>query len=175
MGGNNILRPNNLFDLENQVINDLTDFNKKYAIYLRCGNTGNANSQNIDLSEYPCPSGDKTILYNDVQNAYNKLTSRVAPLGSIFVLQNAVQNMDISGGTTPSTYLENYQMIMAKYAEIVKKRQSLDANLAELYEIGDTKSNFYQRQLMMSSYTKILLTIIASSTVVILFFNMKKK
>ena len=175
MGGNNVLKPNNLFVLENQVIYDLTEFNKKYAIYLRCGNTGNPNNSKIDLNEHPCPSEDRTVLYNDVKNAYDKLTQTVAPLGSIVVLQNAINSMDTSEGTTPAQYMQNYQTIMSKYEDIVKKRQSLDANLAELYEIGDTKSNFYQRQLMMTSYTKILLTIIASSTLLAIFITMRKK
>jgi hypothetical protein len=62
-----------------------------------------------------------------------------------------------------------------KYKEIVKNRQSLDAKLAELYEIGDTTSNFYQKKLVSTSYTKILLTVLATSLVVTAFVVARRK
>ena len=166
MPNNNIITPNNLFNLENQVIVDLTDFNRKYEVYSRCvatgGTTGltNQNNKNINLAGKPCPT-DVSRLSADLEKAYLKLTQPTAPLGSIVLLKNAINSMSSTGGITPQEYLNNYNTIMNTYQEVLKKRQSLDASLTELYEVGDNKSNFYQRQLMATSYTKILLTSLA--------------
>lgn len=64
---------------------------------------------------------------------------------------------------------------MNNYGYIKNLRQDLDAKLSDLYEIGDTKSNFYQRKLMSDSYTKILLTILATSLTVVVFISMSRK
>jgi hypothetical protein len=168
---NNILRPNNLFDLENTVMQDLTNFNKKYAAYLRCGNNHNLN---IDNTRYPCSENDKKVMLGDVEEAYTKLVNNTEPKGSINKLNDAINAMG-DGGITNETYAIRYKTIIDTYSDVVKKRQSIDANLAELYEIGDTRTNFYQRQLMTTSYTKILLTIIASTLTVVIFLNMRKK
>jgi succinate dehydrogenase/fumarate reductase flavoprotein subunit len=173
MSGNNTLHPNDLFALENQVISDLTDFNKKYTLFLRCENTNNPNRSKINFVDQPCPTNTISIR-QDAINAYNKLTNTSSPIGSIVQLQNAINKMD-SDATTPKQYLQNYHNIMNSYTEIVKKRQSLDASLVELYEIGDNSSSFYQKKLVSTSYTKILLTILATSLTVAVFISIRNK
>jgi hypothetical protein len=173
-GGNNILSPANIFELENEVINDLTNFNKLYSAYFRCASVTSTSVR--DSVSYPCSDADKAVTQQQVNDAYAKLSSTTTtPQGSIVRLNAAISAMGTTGGTTPSQYVENYNAIMRSYSEIIKKRQQLDAGLAELYEIGDTKNNFYQRQLMATSYGKILLTIIASSITVGIFLTLKKQ
>jgi succinate dehydrogenase/fumarate reductase flavoprotein subunit len=168
---NNLVEPNNLFVLENAVIADLTDFNKKYRLYLTCGTTGNKNQTYFDKSI--CPT-DSTTLRSNVDIAYAKLTSD--PNGSLVLLQNAINNLpQTTGGIDQTQYIKNYYDIMNKYKEVVNKRQSLDAKLAELYEIGDTSSNFYQKKLISTSYTKILLTVLATSLTIAAFMTMRNK
>lgn len=179
MAESNLLQPNNLFALENLVITHLIDYNKKYALFTRCGDTGNPRQRNIDFVGEPCPT-NKDSLRQDLIDAYDKLgntnASASKPLGSIIQLKDAVNEMS-SGPTSmnPQQYLQNYYMIMNAYEDIGKKRNTLDANLAELYGIGDTTSNFYQKKLISTSYTKILLTILATSLTVAAFMAMRKK
>jgi len=169
----NLVNPNNLFALENAVMADLTDFNKKYRLYLTCGNTGNPNQRYFDKSI--CPR-DVSNLKLDMDNAYAKLTSTTAPLGSIVVLQNAINNLpQTSGGIDQAQYMRNYYDIINKYKDVISKRQALDSSLTELYEIGDTSTNFYQKKLISTSYTKIILTILATSLTVAAFMTMRNK
>jgi hypothetical protein len=169
---NNLVNPNNLFALENTVMTDLTDFNKKYRLYLTCANTGSSTQHAFDKSI--CPN-DVANLQSDMENAYKKITSTTAPLGSLVVLQNAITNLTTTtGGIDQTQYMTNYYNILNTYKDVVKKRQSLDASLAELYEIGDTSSNFYEKKLVSTSYTKILLTVLATSLTVAAFMTMRK-
>jgi hypothetical protein len=171
MPGPNLLTPNNLFTLENAVMADLTDFNKKYRLYLTCANTGNPNQSYVNKSI--CPT-NVSNLQTDVENAYKKLVSTTAPLGSLVVLQNAIDGLQ-NTGINQSQYMQNYYDIMNKYKDVVKKRQSLDSSLAELYEIGDTTGTFYQKKLVSTSYTKILLTVLATSLTIAAFMTMRNK
>lgn len=169
----NLVNPNNLFALENAVMADLTDFNRKYRLYLTCGSTGNANQKFFDKTI--CPA-DVSNLRSDVDKAYAKLASATAPLGSLVVLQTAIDNLpQTTGGISQSQYMQNYYDIMNKYKDVVRKRQSLDSSLAELYGIGDTSSNFYQKKLISTSYTKILLTVLATTLTIGAFMAMRNK
>ena len=168
---NNLVEPNNLFALENAVMADLTNFNKKYRLYLTCGRTGNTNQKYFDKSICPTKA---TNLRSSVDNAYAKLTAN--PNGSLVLLQKAIDNLpQTTGGIDKTQYIKNYYDILNKYKEVVYKRQSLDAKLAELYEIGDTSSNFYQKKLISTSYTKILLTVLATSLTIAAFMTMRNK
>jgi hypothetical protein len=168
---NNLVNPSNLFALENDVMKDLTDFNKKYRLYLTCGPTGNINQPYINKNI--CTGVNPSNLKTDLDNAYKKLT---APGGSLVKLQDAIKYLpETSGGIDQTQYLENYYAILNQYKDVVKKRQDLDAKLAELYEIGDTSNNFYQKKLITTSYTKILLTVLATSLTITAFMVMRNK
>jgi hypothetical protein len=115
-----------LFALENDVMKDLTDFNKKYRLYLTCASTGNENQEYIDKKI--CPTNTDN-LRTDLENAYKKLT---APGGSLVKLQDAIKYLpSTSNGIDQSQYLANYYAILNQYREVVGKRQDLDSKLAE--------------------------------------------
>jgi len=169
---NNLINPNNIFQLENAVMADLTEFNKQYRLYLTCGNTGNSNQQYIDKS---ICNGDTNRSIDPLNNAYHKLVNDQGT-GSLNILNSAIDNLkNTSGGIDQNQYIQNYYDILAKYKIIVNQRQSLDAKLNELYEIGDTSSNFYQKKLVGTSYTKILLTVLATGLVVTAFIVTRNK
>jgi len=95
---------------------------------------------------------------------------------SFALFGNALTNIKNNpNGKNNSQYNNDYVQIINNYNEIVSTRQSLDAKLAELYEIGDTKSNFYQKKLISTSYTKIILTVLATALVVTAFIVAKNK
>jgi len=155
-----LLVPQNIFLLEESVAKKLSTFNSAYAQYLRCSYNGNENQKLINAN---CPSISKKELddkYYDV-------------IGTIQQLITAIKNMG-PGGKTPQAYEDTYNEILAKYESLLKLRQELDTNLVELYGIGDTRSNFYERELMYASYSKILLTILATSITYMIFVNMRK-
>uniref|UniRef100_A0A6C0K2J5 Uncharacterized protein n=1 Tax=viral metagenome TaxID=1070528 RepID=A0A6C0K2J5_9ZZZZ len=174
---NNLVNPNNLFALENEVMADLTNFNAKYRLYLTCANTLSPNRLSFDKAICPRPRNTYN-LKSDLDTAYHKLTSTTTtrPLGSLVRLQQAIDNFpSTNNGVDQAQYMINYQHILTEYSKVVKIRQSLDAKLAELYEIGDTTNNFYEKKLMSTSYTKILLTILATSLTIAAFMTMRNK
>jgi succinate dehydrogenase/fumarate reductase flavoprotein subunit len=154
---------------------DLTNFNKEYRLYLTCKNGVSFNTSN------PLHYFDKTICNGNTKTrtnldaAYNNLTNP-DQTGSLDILTTAVNGLSTNtGGTDLSQYNRNYYDILTKYNEVVKNRQSMDAKLAELYQIGDTTSNFYQKKLVSTSYTKILLTVLATGLVVTAFVVAQRK
>jgi hypothetical protein len=176
----NLLTPNNLFALEQQVLTDLQDFQKKAAIYRRC--EGNDNIHNKDTYNIPnnkvCSDSDKNISFGVIQAAYNKLLSPTEPKGSLTLLNEAIavyKTANPASSSQNTLYDTTYKKIMTQYNEIGKLRQSLDAKLSELYEVGDTRSNFYQRKLMSDSYTKIILTILATTLTIAAFASMQRR
>lgn len=168
---NNLVTPYNLFALENDVMKDLTDFNKKDRLYLTCDpSTGVQNQRFIDKTI--CPA-DVRKLKQEREDAYKKLT---APGGSLVKLQAAIANLKNTDNVIDQRqYLENYYAILNQYRDVVGNRQDLDAKLAELYEIGDTSNTFYQKKLISTSYTKIILTILATTLTISAFMVMRNK
>ena len=164
--GNNLKKPNNIFDLERNVFNNLNNFNQVYASHLRCSKTGgNANNELIDQST--CPSNVPTN--NDVKNAYTKLSA------SITTLQNAIATMKANGGASPADYDASYNQILATYANVLETRDNLDEKIAELYNTNDSALNFYDRMYISTIYSKILLTILATSLAYYVFMQMRKR
>jgi hypothetical protein len=173
---NNLVTPNNLFALENEVMKDLTDFNKKDRLYLTCDPSTGVQNQRF-INKGICTglsTADISKLKQQRDDAYKKLTA--VPGGSLVRLQDAINYLpETSGGIDQRQYLENYYAILRQYKDVVGNRQDLDAKLAELYEIGDTSNNFYQKKLISTSYTKILLTVLATTLTISAFMVMRNK
>lgn len=176
---NNIIDPTNIFELENQVIADLNAFNKAYQTYIICKNTNTY--FNDRKGDAVC--GNDSALGN-LTTAYKKLINEdngSNKTGSLYLLNEAINALPtealLQSGTIKkkAEYLNNYRVLMRNYENVLKKRQALDANLTELYEIGDTGTNFYQKKLISTSYTKILLTILATTLTVAAFMTMRNK
>lgn len=175
-----LLSPNDIFNLEKDALEKLKTFQTTYADYVRCGpDTDTAARALYEVSGNKCSSSPKT--YADVDADYTKA------LSALTLLENAIYQYasNNSAGTSSSPVVSrssehnvfdaSYNEIMNNYGYIKNLRQDLDAKLSDLYEIGDTKSNFYQRKLMSNSYTKILLTILATSLTVVVFISMSRK
>ncbi len=169
--------PKYIFALEEEVMKDLTEYNNAHQLYLRCSsNNKNVNRQYIDKKN--CP-GTGSNLLNTYNNAYAKLMKNTGPPnthGSLIRLKNTMAWVSTNNPKeiNQSEYMVIYSEILNKYKLIIKQRQELDSKLAELYQIGDTTTNFYEKQLIATSYTKILLTVIASTLTIGVFLTMQK-
>jgi hypothetical protein len=159
---NNLVQPSNIFALESDVVQKLTAFNQTYAQFLRC-NTGSGNA-NVNILNAHCTTIPQA---SDVTNAYNSVKTALQKL------IDAYSHMS-PGGKTPPEYEQTYNDIMNTYKSVQHLRGQLDTELTELYRIGDTKSNFYERQLMSASYSKVLLIILATSLTYYLFVKLRK-
>jgi hypothetical protein len=153
-----------IFNLEKDAMEKLITFNKTYQRYLCKTDTYNAIYKNKCSDFKNTNTSD-----DDLSRAFNSAQI------SISNLKTAIENTSNSNYVNKTDYATNYDTIMSTYKDIVKKRQELDSSLTELYEIGDTAGNFYQKKLISTSYTKILLTIIATSLTVAAFMTMRNK
>jgi hypothetical protein len=167
----------NIFELEQTVMKDLRDYYTAYRLYMTCrdnhpyyDNNNRSNSINTSI----CGGTTDDLLGN-------LTTAKTTLDGSIRALKDMVGAYDdaVKSGTinppTQSELTNNYNEILATYKSIITKRQALDASLTELYEIGDTTNNFYQKKLISTSYTKILLITIATSLTVAAFMVTRNK
>jgi hypothetical protein len=174
-----LFRPQDIFDLEQKMLLDLQDFQKKAATYRRCAGSINNNKNLVWQGPIPCSATDNLVDRASLTTAKEKLTnaSNTGSLDKLNVALTAYKNANTSGTRVneSDTYNNDYSLIFNKYTEIGNIRQKLEANLSELYEIGDTRSNFYQRKLMSDSYTKIILTVLATTLTIAAFASMQSR
>ena len=151
----------NIFSLEKDVLTNLNNFNNLYANYVNCTlkkSTTNTTS---------CPSSEVTL--ETVNYAYD------ATKNSITALQTALGTLSSSnGGPTHTQYDTSYNAIMSQYEEMVKNRIEIDTKLRELNNINGAYSNFYEKLYISTAYTKILLTVLATTVAYYVFMKLRK-
>jgi hypothetical protein len=151
----------NIFALEKDVLTNLNNFNSLYANYVNCTlkkSTTNTTS---------CPSSEVSL--ETVNYAYD------ATKNSIAALQTALGSLSpTNGGPTPSQYDTSYNAIMGQYEQMVKNRVEIDTKLRELNNINGASSDFYEKQYISTAYTKILLTVLATTVAYYVFMKLRK-
>jgi hypothetical protein len=151
----------NIFALEKDVLSNLNNFNSLYANYVNCTlkkSTTNTTS---------CPSSEVSL--ETVNYAYD------ATKNSIAALQTALGSLSpTNGGPTPSQYDTSYNAIMGQYEQMVKNRVEIDTKLRELNNINGASSDFYEKQYISTAYTKILLTVLATTVAYYVFMKLRK-
>ncbi len=179
MTDNRLTTNNNIFELEKQVMADLINFNKIYHQYIRCNHTYSGNDYfRVECVKNPPPD------INYVNRAFALLINPDYPANSnipgslkklLVALANIPSAANVNYSDSNANYEEIHRTITTRYNDLIQRRRELDTSLNELYEIGDTAGNFYQKKLISSSYIKILLTILATSLTVAAFMTMRNK
>ena len=136
---------------EEQLLNDLNDFNAKYAIYVNC----NTNTPNTCAQQ-------KNILIS----AYDKIVKSSGSFQSVYSSLNAV-----NAGVTNTAADASFNDINAKHKQITQLRGELDAKLKELYVTDDSLAYEQQRMFDGTIYTSLIWTVLATTT---LFYVFKK-
>ena len=143
---------------EEQLINDLNDFNAKYATYVNCKtNTPTACTQ------------QETIL----KSAYDKIVTfgnnNTVSGGSLYGVSSSLANVnDIVTNTVADA---SFNDIKTKHKHITQMRSELDAKLKELYVTDDSLAYEQQRIFDGTIYTSLIWTVLATTT---LFYVFKK-
>jgi hypothetical protein len=143
---------------EEQLINDLNDFNAKYATYVNCKtNTPNACTQ------------QETIL----NSAYDKIVTfgnnNTVSGGSLYGVSSSLANVnDIVTNTAADA---SFNDIKTKHKHITQMRSELDAKLKELYVTDDSLAYEQHRIFDGTIYTSLIWTVLATTT---LFYVFKK-
>lgn len=150
---------------EQQLLNDLNEFNTKYARYVACSdNTLNVNNK---LNCTDLELDKKTVI-----DAYDKIvmiTNRTATSGSLYAVNNgtATANDYVTNSEADATFND----ITAKHKNIMQLRGELDAKLKELYVTEDSFAYEQNRIFDGTLYTSLLWTVLATTT---LFYVFKK-
>lgn len=151
---------NNIFALEKDVLTNLNNFNSLYANYVNC-------TLKKSTTTTSCPASEVSL--ETVNTAYD------ATKNSIASLQTALTALSPSnGGPTPAQYDASYNAIMGQYEQMVKNRVEIDTKLRELNNINGASSEFYEKQYISTAYTKILLTVLATTVAYYVFMKLRK-
>jgi len=149
--------PIDIFVLEQTVLTNLNTFNTLYANYVNC-------TLGKSTTTTTCPSS--AVSLESVTAAYNTANT------SINTLNSALQS--VNSGTAVSQYNSNYNTIMSQYEKMIQTRNEIDAKLRDLNNVNGSSSEFYEKQYISTAYTKILLTVLATTVAYYVFLKLRK-
>ena len=150
---------NQIFYLEQNLLQNLNNFNIIYANYIRCTNPSILNSNNkLNLSNCPIVP----VTESDVQSAHDVV------LNYIQNLENAMMKISM----TENSYENNLSNINSTYQQNVQLRAKLDQQLRDLYDTKDNSYyNMYKTNMDSTMYAGITWVVLASFLV---FYIMRK-
>jgi hypothetical protein len=150
---------------EQQLLNDLNEFNAKYARYVAC-------SDNILNANNKLNCTDIELNKQTVTDAYDRIvasTNGAAVSGSLYAVKNSISNTNefVTNDVADATFND----ISAKHKNIMKLRGELDEKLKELYVTEDSLAYEQKRMFDGTVYTSLIWTVLATTT---LFYVFKK-
>lgn len=146
---------------EKQLLNDLNEFNAKYARYVAC-------SDNILNANNKLNCTDIELDKKTVTDAYDKI-ARDTTTGSLYAVKNSIANDTES--VTNAQAAARFSGITTKHKNIMQLRGELDAKLKELYVTEDSLAYEQKRIFDGTLYTSLIWTVLATTT---LFYVFKK-
>jgi len=150
---------------EQQLLNDLNEFNAKYARYVAC-------SDNILNANNKLNCTDIELNKQTVTDAYDRIvesTNGAAVSGSLYAVKNSIS--DTNDYVTNDVADATFNDISAKHKNIMKLRGELDEKLKELYVTEDSLAYEQKRMFDGTVYTSLIWTVLATTT---LFYVFKK-
>lgn len=150
-------------EAEHTLLEQLNDFNKKYARYVTCNDStmnpaNKLNCSDIDLS------------YNTIQVAYSKLLVQTSNGENVYGSILDVSNTNLSKFPTYAVYDISHSYIKNTYNyEILNLRRDLDAKLKELNGNTDTISYEYKNRFDSTIYSGLMVTVLATSMLYYVF------
>jgi hypothetical protein len=151
--GFNNLNPINpaLFDLEKDLINEISEFNTTYYNYIRCSTGG---------SQSYCSTNVKTI--QDVQNKSTLVNNAAKKLEDAY---------NASPKNTDANFKNNHKIMMEKAKSIDELRRSLDTKMDTIIK-SRTPPNELTQQYDSTVYTGIMWSVLATSVLFYVFTEM---
>jgi hypothetical protein len=145
---------------EQQLLNDLNEFNAKYARYVAC-------SDNILNANNKLKCTDIELDKKTVTDAYDKIGD--ATSGSLQAVNNGAAN--VNDYVTNAEADASFNDITSKHKNIMQLRSELDAKLKELHLTEDSLAYEQNRIFDGTLYTSLIWTVLATTT---LFYVFKK-
>jgi len=141
--------PQNIFNMQNQIANNLNKFQIRYARYLRCQNEDTAN----DVVDPPC---DLNTIdnFSELQSAYDALYKSMDSVNTVYTEQST------KNGVTNDTYDTNETQIKKTYENVTEMQNNLDAKLKYIQEQLANQTHGPQRMLESRQIINTLLIIL---------------
>jgi len=143
------IQPNNLFDLEKDLVDKLNAFNVIYYNYIRCSSGGTTDC------------GTKNTLA-DVN------TSSDAVITAITALKTAYSSANIATTDTDTLFQSNHNEILDKSKSIDELRRNLDTRMQAILK-SKTPPNEMTQQYDSTVYTGIMWSVLATSVLFYIF------
>jgi len=141
--------PQNVFKMQNQISDNLNNFQIRYARYLRCQNEDTAE----DVKDPPC---DLNTIdnFSELKSAYDALYKSMDSVNNVYTEQST------KNGITNDTYNTNEIQLEKTYEDVTEMQDDLDAKLKFIQEQLVNKSNSPQRMLISRQLINTLLIIL---------------
>jgi len=133
-----LIYPNDVFEMQNNVSDNLNKFQIRYSRYLRCQNPETA----TDVSDPPC-NLNTIDSFSELTTAYKTLYN------SMDTVQGVYPDQTTRDGVTNDTYDANAPELNATYKDVSQLQQSLDQKLKFIQDRLTAKDN--SSELMLSS------------------------
>jgi len=152
---NNLLDPSNIFFLENNLINELETFNKKYSRFVRCNDpdaSGSVTGPSCDIIRLDTST--------NLLSQYNTVTSAIRDLS------NALIQTSSTPGVSHAIVDASFASIQAQHNTLVTTRTKMDEQIKSLF---DKNGNFNPMAENLDytavKYTNMCLTILCIAMV----------
>ena len=149
----------NVFEMQNNISNELNIFQQKYSRYLRC--------QNEDTAKNVTPSCKVTTddSFSSLTDAYNNLYNSLDKLENVYDEQTTID------GKTNKVYKKNTKELEDNHDEVVNLRKDLDKKLRYIQENRDIRTAPVLRMLQSRILINTLLVILFFVLLYFLIFD----
>jgi hypothetical protein len=154
--------PQNIFNKQNQISDNLNKFQNRYARYLRCQNEDTAGKVN----DPPC---DLNTIdnFSELQSAYDALYKSMDSINIAAYDEQSTEN-----GVTNDTYDTNEIQIGKTYEDVTEMQGKLDAKLKYIQEQLKNQDNSPKRMLESRQIVNTLLIILVICVVYYAFIEL---
>tara|TARA_B110000858_G_C17566650_1_gene364923 strand:+ start:49 stop:546 length:498 start_codon:yes stop_codon:yes gene_type:complete len=153
-----LTEPNNVFEMQNNVSDELNDFQKQYARYIKCQNPDTR--ENINP---PCDF-DGSDNFQELTNAYNRLYKSLDEMKEVYGDQ-------VNDGKTNENYEKDEEELEEFYNTMRKMRTDLDKKLLYIQNQADTETAPVYRRLNSQILINTLLLILLVYLIYIMIFD----
>jgi len=151
--------PTDVFEMQNNISNNLNTFQTQYSRYLRCQNENTAKNVNP-----PCALNTDDS-FSSLNDAYINLYTSLDALEKIYDEQSTIN------GKTVNVYNTNVEELETNHEEVVKLRKNLDKKLKYIQENSNTRTAPLYRMLHSRIMINTLLVILFFYLLYVLIFD----
>jgi hypothetical protein len=165
--------PQDLRNMEAELIQELNNFNKQYSYYKKYmynnRHSVTGDTSQLFLKDDKTPIGPADFPNLDLNVPLNEIDIYKSLLSDLNTFNQAL-NASVNLHTT-SGHVGDIGAMQLRESEVVKMRQSLDTKLLELNEVEGSMANDNRKNMNSTIFANILWTTVATSLVYLVFVH----